>query len=111
MKSTKRLLSLFLAAYMVWSLLPVTASAARETEGRQTVSLNGSWTFTGHDGTQTAVQVPHSWEYMDPNAFSPTGSSRTCAYERTVEVGPFAGKQLFLQFGAVNKEAVIYVDG
>ncbi|MGN0979848.1 MAG: glycoside hydrolase family 2 protein [Candidatus Avoscillospira sp.] len=111
MKSTKRLLSLFLAAYMVWSLLPVTASAARGTEGRQTVSLNGSWTFTGHDGTQTAVQVPHSWEYMDPNAFSPAGSSRTCAYERTVEVGPFAGKQLFLQFGAVNKEAVIYVNG
>ena len=111
MKHTRRFLCLFLALYMVLSLAPVTASATGTPGLRQTVSLNGSWTFTDHTGSVSVVQVPHSWEYTAPNGVSPSDSSRTCTYARTVEIGDYAGKRLFLQFDAVNKEAVIYVDG
>ncbi len=116
MKRIKRFISMLLALYLVLGMLPGTAFAAdrsvsQTSSGRQTVSLNGDWTFTSYDGSSTVVQVPHSWEYTDLSSGDPAQSARTCIYERQISVGEFAGKRLFLQFDAVNKEAVVYIDG
>lgn len=123
MKQAKRFLGILLVLCLIGAMVPGTALAARSAVEqtlrlpeaapavRQTVSLNGAWTFTSYDGSRTTVQVPHSWEYTNPEAYSPAGSVRTSTYERTVSVGEFAGKRLFLQFDAVNKAAVVSVDG
>lgn len=90
--------------YAVWA-------AVIQESGRETISLNGAWTFTDYDGNSSPVTVPHSWEYTNMSAYSPAGSIKTCTYEREVDVSAYSGKELFLQFDGVNKIAVVYVDG
>lgn len=79
---------------------------------REVVSLNGAWSFTLDDATET-VTVPHSWEYTNMSAYSPAGSIKTGVYEKTVDISAYRrdGRALFLRFDGVNKLAVVFVDG
>lgn len=104
MKTMKHVLCWMLVAAMVFGMMPV-ATFATESEvvGRETVSLNGEWQFTDGD-TTTTVTVPHSW------GDNPEQVTKTCYYERDIDVAGYEGKDLFLYFEAVAKIANVYID-
>ncbi|OQP38828.1 hypothetical protein A4H97_19125 [Niastella yeongjuensis] len=91
-------------------------------QGRNTVSLNGTWRFIS-DSTHTgqnknwaaglpanavSIQVPHTWNVMK-GLENYTGLAW---YEKAFTVpAQNRGKQLRLQFDAVYHDAVIYLNG
>lgn len=77
---------------------------------KQVINLNEGWMYV--DGTdQTQVNLPHCWEYVHPTmSYIPTMNSKTTYYEKKLDVTTYKGKNLFLKFYGVNKNADIYIN-
>ncbi|MGH2532655.1 MAG: glycoside hydrolase family 2 protein [Thermomicrobiales bacterium] len=73
------------------------------------ISLSGAWQFRldGDDDWQP-ITVPGCWEALD----LPKNASGPAWYRRPIEVpAALAGKRLWLRFGGVSYDAVVYVNG
>ncbi|MGH2558434.1 MAG: glycoside hydrolase family 2 protein, partial [Thermomicrobiales bacterium] len=73
------------------------------------ISLSGEWQFrlNGENGWQP-ISVPGCWEALG----LPKNTSGPAWYRRTLDVpAAFAGKRLWLRFGGVSYDCVVYVNG
>lgn len=83
------------------------------------VPLNSGWLFTKEetnlDGEGTGfedVTLPHTWNAEDGNTGGSDYYRGTCTYKKLVHIDEaYEGRHIYLEFGAANSEAKIYVNG
>lgn len=86
--------------------------AFNENTEKEVVNINESWTFTNYDNKSSTVNLPYCWEYVHPTmSYIPQMNSKTCTYEKTLDVSKYKNKNLFLKFYGANKNTVLYIDG
>jgi hypothetical protein len=96
-----RRLGTLLAGALLASTLQTQASPL------QTVDLSGTWNFTPSGGSATTIQVPGGGWYKQ--GFT---SISEADYQRTITVPDSGQPQVTrLEFGAVNYQADLYIDG
>lgn len=101
---------------------PTASYAATGSAGRSTVLINDGWRFdagttdfTGWDfptGVSSGeVTLPHSWEYLNPQfSYIPAMNQKTVTYTRQLDVSAYQGKNLFIKFYGVSRDASVYID-
>ena len=79
---------------------------------RKELLLNKCWTFRYHDGTETAVDIPHTWNAIDGQDGGNDYWRGTCTYEKTFDA-PAYGEQerIYLQFDGANASAKVILNG
>ena len=50
---------------------------------RKTTILNADWLFRYHDGTETRLDIPHTWNNLDGQDGGDDYWRGTCVYEKT----------------------------
>ena len=79
---------------------------------RKTITLNQGWHFTGPNGTELPVDVPHTWNNIDGQDGGNDYWRGTCAYRKTFPKPEFgADEQVYLQFQGVNASAKVELNG
>lgn len=80
---------------------------------RTTINLNRQWTFTGPDGTNSVVDVPHTWNAVDGQDGGNDYWRGTCVYRKSFAVPAFdpATQDVYLQFEGVNASADVELNG
>ena len=74
--------------------------------------LNQDWTFVYHDGTRTAVNIPHTWNNLDGQDGGNDYWRGTCVYEKTFTAPALAEhERLYLEFNGVNASAKVILNG
>ncbi len=74
--------------------------------------LNDNWLFRYHDGTETVLDLPHTWNAKDGQDGGNDYWRGTCTYEKTF-VAPDHGPQerIYLEFAGVNASAKVMLNG
>ena len=80
---------------------------------RTTINLNRQWTFTGPDGTDSVVDVPHTWNAVDGQDGGNDYWRGTCVYRKSFAAPAFdpATQDVYLQFEGVNASADVELNG
>ena len=79
---------------------------------RKTTLLNQDWTFLYHDGTQTPVNIPHTWNNLDGQDGGNDYYRGTCLYRKTFIMPGFgANERVYLEFRGVNASAKVVLNG
>jgi len=75
---------------------------------RQTEKIMDKWLFTGPDGKQTSVDLPHTWNAVDGQDGGNDYYRGTCVYEKKVKAPQHtADEDVYLQFHGVNASAAV----
>jgi hypothetical protein len=70
------------------------------------------WMFTYKDGTQTLLDLPHTWNALDGQDGGDDYFKGTCTYEKTVKKPEFSvDERVYLQFHGVNASAKVIFNG
>ncbi len=80
---------------------------------RKTQTFMDNWLFTDLDGTQTKLNLPHTWNALDGQDGGDDYRRGTCKYEREV-AAPAYDKDtevVYLQFHGVNASAKVVLNG
>lgn len=80
---------------------------------RKTINLNRQWTFTGPDGTNSVVDVPHTWNAVDGQDGGNDYWRGTCVYQKDFAAPEFdpATQDVYLEFAGVNASADVELNG
>ena len=80
---------------------------------RQTLNLNKSWYFTGPDGVEIPVDVPHTWNNIDGQDGGNDYWRGTCHYRKTFPKPDFDThtQRVYLEFRGVNASAKVTLNG
>ena len=80
---------------------------------RQTLNLNKSWYFTGPDGVEIPVDVPHTWNNIDGQDGGNDYWRGTCHYRKTFPKPDFDThtQRVYLEFRGVNASAKVKLNG
>lgn len=79
---------------------------------RKTVNLNQQWLFTGHDGKEIGVNVPHTWNNIDGQDGGNDYWRGTCVYRKNFPKPEFeADERVYLEFRGVNASAKVELNG
>ena len=79
---------------------------------RKTTLLNQDWTFLYHDGTQTPVNIPHTWNNLDGQDGGNDYYRGTCQYRKTFPRPDFSAQErVYLEFRGVNASAKVVLNG
>ena len=79
---------------------------------RKTTILNSDWLFRYHDGTETVLNIPHTWNNLDGQDGGGDYWRGTCTYEKDFSKPAFAeNEQIYLQFNGVNASAKVILNG
>ena len=79
---------------------------------RKTTLLNQDWTFLYHDGTQTPVNIPHTWNNLDGQDGGNDYYRGTCQYRKTFPRSDFSAQErVYLEFRGVNASAKVVLNG
>ena len=74
--------------------------------------LNKNWTFIYHDGTASAVDIPHTWNNIDGQDGGNDYWRGTCTYEKSFSAPKFgAVERVYLDFAGVNASAKVILNG
>jgi len=79
---------------------------------RKTVNLNQRWSFTGHNGKEIEVNIPHTWNNADGQDGGNDYWRGTCIYRKTFpkpELGE--DERVYLEFRGVNASARVELNG
>jgi beta-galactosidase len=92
------------------------ASANQENPGRLVINLNENWEF--HKGPQgvkenwEAINLPHTWNAKDGTDGGNNYYRGDSWYQKEIIIPKgYQGRSLYIQFGAANKEAEVFVNG
>ena len=80
---------------------------------RRRISLNQDWQFTGPDGIEQTVNVPHTWNAVDGQDGGDDYWRGACLYRKSFsrpDLDP-ATEQVYLEFRGVNASAVVALNG
>ena len=79
---------------------------------RKTELMNQGWIFTYHDGTQTSIDLPHTWNNLDGQDGGNDYFRGTCRYSKTFLKPDFnADQRVYLEFRGVNASAKVILNG
>ena len=80
---------------------------------REIVNLNQDWHFTGQDGKEISVNVPHTWNNFDGQDGGNDYYRGTCHYRKNFAKPAFqAGEErIYLEFRGVNASADVELNG
>ena len=79
---------------------------------RKTTIINDNWLFRYHDGTETKLDLPHTWNALDGQDGGGDYWRGTCVYEKTFPMPAHDPKELvYLQFDGVNASAKVILNG
>ena len=79
---------------------------------RKTTILNADWLFRYHDGTETRLDIPHTWNNLDGQDGGGDYWRGTCVYEKDFPKPEFAAdERIYLQFNGVNASANVILNG
>ena len=80
---------------------------------RKTITLNQGWTFTGPDGKEIAVDVPHTWNNIDGQDGGNDYWRGTCQYRKNFPKPEFNPdtQRVYLEFRGVNASADVTLNG
>ena len=79
---------------------------------RKTTILNEGWLFRYHDGTETALNIPHTWNALDGQDGGDDYWRGTCIYEKNFPMPVFSAEErVYLQFDGVNASAKVILNG
>ena len=79
---------------------------------RKTTIINDNWLFRYHDGTETRLNLPHTWNAQDGQDGGNDYYRGTCVYEKTFPMPAFAPEErVYLQFDGVNASAKVTLNG
>ena len=79
---------------------------------RKTTIINDNWLFRYHDGTETLLDLPHTWNAQDGQDGGGDYWRGTCVYEKDFPM-PAHGEdeRVYLQFNGVNASARVTLNG
>ena len=79
---------------------------------RKTTIINDNWLFRYHDGTETVLDLPHTWNNLDGQDGGGDYWRGTCVYEKTFPMPEHDPMELvYLQFDGVNASARVILNG
>ena len=79
---------------------------------RNTTIINDNWLFRYHDGTETRLDLPHTWNAQDGQDGGGDYWRGTCVYEKQFPMPPHGEQELvYLQFNGVNASAKVILNG
>ena len=74
--------------------------------------INENWLFRYHDGTETVLSIPHTWNAKDGQDGGNDYWRGTCVYEKTFSMPAFSDEErVYLQFDGVNASAKVILNG
>ena len=73
--------------------------------------LNQNWLFRYHDGTETTLNLPHTWNNLDGQDGGNDYWRGTCVYEKDFTIPEFgADERVYLDFAGVNATAKVILN-
>ncbi len=80
---------------------------------RRTQTIMEDWLFTDLDGSQTKLDLPHTWNALDGQDGGDNYKRGTCTYEKVVAAPEFNRETelVYLQFHGVNASAKVVFNG
>ena len=80
---------------------------------RNIICLNKDWLFTGPDGKEIPVNVPHTWNNIDGQDGGNDYWRGTCHYRKSFPKPDFdpAAQRVYLEFRGVNASAGVTLNG
>lgn len=74
--------------------------------------INENWLFQYHDGAETIVNIPHTWNNVDGQDGGDDYYRGTCVYKKDF-VAPAFGEdeRLYIEFAGVNASAKVIING
>ena len=79
---------------------------------RKTTILNADWLFRYHDGSETRLDLPHTWNASDGQDGGGDYWRGTCVYEKDFPMPAQVEDELiYLQFNGVNASAKVILNG
>ena len=74
--------------------------------------INKNWLFRYHDGTESNVDIPHTWNNIDGQDGGDDYYRGTCTYEKTFAAPEFTEEQrVYIEFNGVNASARVVLNG
>ena len=74
--------------------------------------LNNDWLFRYHDGTESRVDVPHTWNNIDGQDGGNDYYRGTCVYEKTFNTPEHSeNERVYIEFNGVNASAKVILNG
>ena len=74
--------------------------------------INENWLFRYHDGTETQVNIPHTWNNIDGQDGGDDYYRGTCVYEKDFTIPALCeDERLYLEFAGVNASAKVILNG
>ncbi|MCM1224192.1 MAG: glycoside hydrolase family 2 protein, partial [Lachnospiraceae bacterium] len=81
-------------------------------ELRKKISINSNWHFTGPDGKEQSVNIPHTWNAIDGQDGGNDYWRGTCVYRKSFPKPDFgADERVYLEFQGVNASAKVELNG
>ena len=74
--------------------------------------INDNWLFRYHDGTESKVNIPHTWNNIDGQDGGDDYYRGTCTYEKTFAAPLYNEDQrVYIEFNGVNASARVVING
>ncbi|MBO7196383.1 MAG: glycoside hydrolase family 2 protein [Clostridia bacterium] len=74
--------------------------------------INDNWLFRYHDGTETEVNIPHTWNNKDGQDGGNDYFRGTCEYEKNFTAPTLSDEErLYIEFNGVNASARVVLNG
>ncbi len=74
--------------------------------------INDNWLFRYHDGSETYVNIPHTWNNKDGQDGGNDYWRGTCVYEKSFNAPEFTDEErVYLEFNGVNASARVVLNG
>ena len=79
---------------------------------RKSLNINQGWSFRYHDGTETALDLPHTWNALDGQDGGGDYWRGTCTYKKSFSAPSFGADEcVYLDFAGVNASAKVMLNG
>ena len=79
---------------------------------RKEYLINENWLFRYHDGTETVLNIPHTWNAKDGQDGGNDYWRGTCVYEKQFAAPAYLDNQrVYLDFAGVNASAKVILNG
>ena len=79
---------------------------------RKEILINDSWLFRYHDGTETMLNIPHTWNNLDGQDGGNDYWRGTCVYEKVFAAPEYsADERVYIDFAGVNASAKVILNG
>ena len=79
---------------------------------RKELLINENWLFRYHDGSESTVNIPHTWNNIDGQDGGNDYYRGTCVYEKHfTSPNPSVNERVYIEFNGVNASAKVILNG